>query len=109
MKSRSASRSLAPAVLVLVLAAVSAPAAAALPAGPAGSGAPHSDAGSVVSWLHSMVGYLFGEGANEETGPVGVYEEAKMHLDPDGNSLTAEPSDGRFEKAPTPGTDTLPR
>lgn len=109
MKFRSVSRNLVPVVLVLFLAAVGAPAAAALPAGPAGSGAPHWDAASAFGWLHSMVGQLLGGGPGEETDPTRTYDEAKMTADPDGQSLTAEPSDDFELDRPTPGSEAMPR
>lgn len=105
MKSRSASRNLAPLVLVLLLAALAAPGAAALPAGPAGTGAPHWDAGSFFGWLDSLVAGLFGGGAEEDTGPTGIYERSKVHADPDGRDVTSSSSDALGEKPPSPETE----
>lgn len=105
MKSRSTSRNLAPLVLALLLAAVAAPGAAALPTDPAGSGAPQWDAGSFFGWLHSLVAGLFEGGAAEDTEPTGIYERTKVSADPDGRDVTSNSSDALGEKPPGPETE----
>lgn len=109
MTSRSTSRSLTLAVLLLFFAGVAAPAAAALPAAPSGPGVPTWDA---LGWFQSLAQSLLGAGdPGEAAGPRAVHDEARAALEPDGNSndLTAESSDPSGEESPELGGWSIER
>jgi len=89
MNTRSVPRSLAVVVLLLTLAAASAPAAWALPAPPTGSHAPAWDLGSLFEWLQGVFGGWFGGGVGEEKeGQLqSLFDRDAAALEPDGAKL----------------------
>ena len=99
MKTRSVPRSLAVVVLMLTLAAASAPAAWALPAPPAGSHAPAWDLGSLFEWIQGVFGGWFGGGGGEEKEDQlqSLFERDAAALEPDGAKLTSGGARGTSE------------
>lgn len=110
MNRRSASRNLTTFVLVLFLAGVAAPAVA-LPAGPPVPGGAAWDVGGFLGWLHSVAAGLFESGGEtSDSGiPGATYGQARMVVDPDGNSndLTAESSSHGLEEE-SPAREATP-
>ena len=89
MNTRSVPRSLAVVVLLLTLAAASAPAAWALPAPPTGSHAPAWDLGSLFEWIQGVFGGWLGGGGGEEKRLSNVTDQVRSDLEPDGISATS--------------------
>ena len=89
MKTRSVPRSLAVVVLVLTLAAASAPAAWAQPAAPAGAHAPTWDLGSLFDWLQGFLEGWFGGGGEGDEGSQlqNISERDTAVMEPDGVRL----------------------
>lgn len=103
MKTRSVPRSLAVVLLMLTLAAASAPAAWALPAAPTGAHAPAWDLGSLFDWIQGVLGgWIGGGGGGAEEGQLqSLFERDAAALEPDGSKLlSASPRGDRGTSEP---------
>lgn len=101
MKYFPVSRNLTAAVLVLFLAVASAPAALALPAGPAGDGGAVWNVEAFFDWVQGLFGGLIGGEGEEVGGPSQITDEMRGGLDPDGSDLTATSTPDSTEQSPS--------